>query len=166
MKVWFRQCYIESGANFPFSHHFQKRFSREVTALSSPSAKFIQKYGEESELTFNVSAKRGLQDNELRGPTVFRKTKDVEYTVFLPFDVIMAHVDAPRHALLFLLKGVCKVFDLLEIDKSRLIEQQESLIDGICSDSMMLAEPSGNKEANQTQVRRIFTQFFEQNCQD
>jgi len=105
MKVWFGQVYIEPGVNFPFSHHFQRRLSQEVTALTKPSREFIKKHGEDFELMFNVSAKQALQDNEIRGPAVFRKTKDLEYTVFLPFDVIMRHADAPKAALRFLLRG-------------------------------------------------------------
>src|SRR5262249_34269143 len=142
MNVHFGQIYGEPGVSFPFSHLFQRRLSREVTALVEPSSKFLKKYGSDFKLIFNVSAKQGLQDNEIRGPSVFRRTKDVEYTVFLAFDVIMRHADAPRHALRFLLKGVCDVFDRLEIDTTRLLDEQEALIEGICSDPTMLAEPA------------------------
>src|SRR5262245_29585433 len=160
MLVHFGQIYIGQGS-FPFSHHFQHRISEAVTALVEPSAKFIQKYGKDFDLIFNVSAKQGFQDNEVRGPSVFRKTKDVEYTVFLPFDVIIRHADAPRHALRFLLRGVCAVFDRLEIDKARLLDQQESLIEGICSDPTMLAEPSWDEEQNKTPSRILFQAFFD-----
>ena len=85
MKVNFCQTYIEPEVDFPFSHHFQHRISAEVTALVEPSAKFIKKYGRDFELTFNVSAKTALQDNEIRGPTVYRKTKNVEVHDFLAF---------------------------------------------------------------------------------
>lgn len=163
MKVWFRQTYSEPDVDFPFSHLFQRRLSREVTALVEPSARFLKKYGEDFELTFNVSAKQRLQDNEIRGPTVFRKTKDVEYTVFLPFDVIMPHADAPRHALRFLLKGVCEVFDRLEIDKTRLLDKQDSIIESICSDRTMLEEPSWDEEDNKRPVRGVFEAFFNKN---
>ena len=161
MKVWFGQIYIEPGVSFPFSHHFQRRLSQEVTALVKPSANFLKNYGEDFELMFRISAKKALHDNEIRGPTVFRKTKDVEYTLFLPFTVIMRHADAPKVALTFLLKGVCDVFDLLEIDKTKLIEKQASLIDGICSDPTMLAEPSWDPDENKLPQRRVFTTFFQ-----
>jgi len=163
MKVWFGQIYVECGVVFPFSHQFQRRLSDEVTALAKPSALFIEQYGMDFELMFRVSAKRILQDNELRGPTVFKKTKDVEYTVFLPFDVIMRHADAPRQAVMFLLNGVCDVFDKLEIDKARLLDQRESIIEGICSDPTMLADPSWNETENKTPVRTVFAAFFEKN---
>lgn len=104
-----------------------------------------------------------LEDNEIRGPTVFKKTKDVEYTVFLPFTVIVDHGDAPSCALSFLLKGVCDVFDLLEIDKAKLVDQQVSLIDGICSDPTMLELPSWNEADNTTPAGMLFKAFFGKN---
>lgn len=161
MKVWFGQIYIEAGVSFPFSHHFQLRLSQEVTALVVPSPKFLNKYGENFELMFRISAKEALEDNEIRGPTVFKRTKDVEYTVFLPFTVIMQQADAPKHALKYLLKGVCNVFDQLEIDTTNLIKKQESLIDGICSDPKMLEAPSWDEERNKSPVRILFKNFFE-----
>lgn len=160
MKVSFSQVYIELGANFPFSVHFQRLLTKEVTALVQPSRNFIESYGADFELGFNVSAKHSLKDNEVRGPTIFKKSKAVEYTVFLPFDLIMSHMDAPKRALLFLLIGVCDVFDMLEIDKTKLLERRQSVIDAICSDPTMLAEPSWNKAENNTAVRKLFEDFF------
>lgn len=160
MKVWFMQVYTEPGVNFPFSHHFQGRMSREVTALVKPSGKFSEKYGEDFELMFRISAKESLQENLVTGPDVFRKTKDVEYLVFLPFGVIMRHADAPKVALQYLLKGVCDVFDRLEIDTTKLLEKRESLIAGICADPTMLEEPSFWEPDNRTRQRIVFTKFF------
>src|SRR5262249_53152793 len=147
----------------PFSHLFQHRISEAVTALIEPSGKFLKKYGEDFELIFYMSAKRDLRENEIRGPTVFKKAKDVEFTVFLPFDVIMRHSDAPRQALLFLMKGVCDVLDRLEIDKARLLDEQTSIIEGICSDPTTLAEPSWDEAQNKTIIRNLFKAFFDKN---
>jgi hypothetical protein len=160
MEVSFSQAYIEPNVDFPFSHHFQIRISEEVTALVEPSPKFLEKYGPDYELIFNVSAKTGLQDNEIRGPSVFRKAKDVEYTIFLPFDVIIRHPDAPRRALRFLLKGACEVFGRLGIDSTRLLDSQESIIDGICCDLIMLEDPSEDDEYEKRPARRVFEAFF------
>jgi hypothetical protein len=137
MNVWFGQIYIEAGVNFPLNHLFQRRLSQEITALAQPSPKFIEEYGSDFNLIFRISAKKKLQDNEIRGPTVFRKGKNVEYTVFLPFDIISHHSDVPQSALKFLLKGVCSVFQSLGIDTSKVIERQETMIENICSDLTM-----------------------------
>jgi hypothetical protein len=163
VQVSFTQVYIEVGANFPFSHLFQHRLSEAVTALVVPSALYLKKYGADFELIFYISAKRGLENNEIRGPRVFKKAKDVEYSVFLPFDVIMRDGDAPRHAVILLLKGVCAVLAMLEIDKTKLLDHENSIIDSICSDPTMLAAPSWNPADNITPVRTLFTAFFEKN---
>jgi hypothetical protein len=161
MQVDFRQCYIEDGANFPFSHHFQGRVSEEIGQLVASSAKFTEKYGSDFDLIFNVSAKKVIKDNEIRGPSVFRKTKQVEYSIFLPFDVIIRGSDAPKLALRFLLQGVCEVLALLGIDEGRLLENQESLVEGILADPNVLAERSWDEAQNRTRVRLAFEKFFE-----
>jgi hypothetical protein len=133
MEIAFSQIYIEAGVAFPFSYRFQHYISRKVMAAVTPSATFREKYGRDFDLVFNVSAKTGTNDNEIRGPAVFKKTKDVEYTIFLPFDVISRKRDVPRSALQFLLKGTCSVLEALDIDTTRLKKQQDSIIDKICS---------------------------------
>jgi hypothetical protein len=161
MKLAFSQVYIELGAGFPFSVHFQRLLTNEVTALVRPSGEFVEAYGDMLELGINVSAKHHLDTSEIRGPTVFKKSKAVEFTIFLPFDVIMSYPDAPKHALQFLLKGVCDVLDLLKIDKTALLDTMPELIDTICTNPKMLAEPSWNPAENSTPVRRAFAEFFE-----
>jgi hypothetical protein len=137
MQIHFGQIYIQPGVSFSFSWHFQRFLSKETTALVVPSAKFVEAYGSDFELMFRISAKKGIQDNEIRGPTVFRKAKDVEYTVFLPFDVITHEPEVSKSALRFLLRGVCSVFKSLDIDTAMVLEKQESLIEQICSDTTM-----------------------------
>ena len=137
MKVYFRQFYVEPGVAFPFSHCFSSRLSDEITAIAVPSPTFIKKYGHNFDLVFNISAKREIKDIELRGPTVFRKTKDVEYTVFLPFDVITGNSEVPQSAIRYLLSGVRAVFTLLGFDTEKLVERQEAMINRIPADPMM-----------------------------
>lgn len=109
---------------------------------------------------FRISAKQGIQNNEIKGPTVFKKTKDVEYTIFLPYDIIICHEDAPRHALRFLFKGMCDVFHVLEIDTAKIVNAEEGLIESICSDRTMLEDPSWDETVNQRLSRKVFTAFF------
>lgn len=137
MEIHFGQIYITPGATFPFSWQFQGRISEELTALVSPSPKFKEKYGSEFNLIFNISAKKQIQENEIRGPTVFKKDKDVEYSIFLPFDVIKQNSDVLRTALQYLLRGVCDVFALLGIDATKVVQKEEAIIENICSDPTM-----------------------------
>ncbi len=137
MRIHFGQVYIEPGVDFPFSHHFQRRLAQEVSALVEPSRMFLQRYGNDFKMVFNISAKQAIVENELRGPTVFKKTKSVEYTIFLPFDVITQCSDVPRAALKFLLNGTCAVLETMSICTDKIVEMQDLLIDQICSDPAM-----------------------------
>lgn len=134
MKVHFGQIYIEPGVNFPFSHGFQLRLGKEITDLVSPSPSFIKKYGPDWELMFRISAKSGREDNEIRGPTVFRKDKDLEYTVFLPDDTIKRSTKVPETAMQFLLEGCCTAFEILAIDTAMLKGRMASIIEQFSSD--------------------------------
>ena len=136
-----------------------------MTDLVQPSPLYLERYGADFELMFRISAKRAIQNIEVRGPTVFKKSKDVEYTIFLPFAVIMSHADAPRRAIDFLLNGVCEVFDALEISSAKLLGSRDAIRDGLCADPAMLHPPSWDEAENNTDVRRAFELFFGQTGQ-
>lgn len=140
MRVSFSQFYNNDEGSFPFSHWFQKRLTSEVTALVAPSSLFTRKFGSDFEIGFFVSAKKAIPDNEIRGPGVYKRTKEVEYSIFLPFDTIGRADDVRREALQYLFRGIVTVLERLEIDTSRLLERQERLIQSICSDSTMFEE--------------------------
>jgi hypothetical protein len=137
MQVRCRQIYIEPGASFPFSSVAIKYLDGGISNLVVPSAQFVSEYGDDYRLVFNISAKQSLDENEVRGPTVFKKTKDVEYTLFLPFTVIIGHENAPKSALKFLFQGMYTVFDLLGIDAGKVRQQEESMIKHVCSEPAM-----------------------------
>lgn len=137
MKVYFAQVYIEQGAQFPFSTPFQRFLSQRVTDLVVPSRQCVTKYGDDFNLIFRVSAKKGLVDLDIRGPGVYRRDRDVEYTVFLPYDVIRRRANVYRSALQFLLQGVLTVFGKLGIDTAKVEEQRESIINEICDNPAM-----------------------------
>lgn len=137
MRVQFTQIYIEPGVVFAFSTEFQCYLSDTVTALVRPTEKFNKRYGSDWDVIFNVSAKRAIEDNEIRGPMVFRKSKDVEYTVFLPFDVASRDSDIRESGLRFLFKGTQAVLDRLGIDAADFAQCQEEIIRRIRSDPSM-----------------------------
>ena len=153
MKVYFTQLYVQPSVEFPFSYRFQHYLSTTVTDLVTPSATFREQYGSDSKLVFNISAKRIIQEAEIKGPTVFKKTKDVEYSVFLPFDVIMCNSEVPQSALRYLLHGVCSVFESLGIDPTPIVERQESMIQHICSDPEMFRSSGDNPGWGEKQRR-------------
>lgn len=150
MRVYFSQIYIEQGAYFPFSHLFHKFMSDAVSQRVAPSPLFLSKYGADYSLIFRISAKHSLDEVELRGPTVFKKTQDVEYTIFLPFPVIMSERWPPHAALDRIVQGVCAVFDKLGIDAAEVRRCQEQLVAAICADSTMFQDIANLKRFNDT----------------
>jgi len=146
MRIYFGQIYIEAGVSFPFSHIFQHRLSEEVTALATPSPLFVKKYGDDWDLMFRISAKAALRDTEIRGPSVFKKDKDVEYSIFLPFTIIRAAEDVARTAIEFLFDAFLSVLTKLGFSTERLVAHRPALIDSICSDPKMF-DHDENQEA-------------------
>lgn len=140
MKVHFGQIYVEPGITFPFSHHFQLHLGTAITSLVKPSGAFIDKYGPDWELMFRISAKTSIEDNEVKGPTVYQTDKDVEYSIFVPYEVVVRSDDICQSALRFILNGCCDVFRQLEIDTTKIADAAEVLINNICSDQRMFAE--------------------------
>ncbi len=141
MKIFVRQIYIEPRVNYPFSVHFQRFIHVELTKRLSASDLFLRKYGNDFTLVFNLSAKAALSQPEIRGPTVFRKTKDVEYTIFLPFNMDRPQGPATyRRALEMLIASICKVLAKLEFDVSQLSRDSDQIIEMILSDPKMISE--------------------------
>lgn len=138
MRVYFGQIYVEPGVKFPFTHLAQLALGEAVTSHVAPSEKFIKKYGERYSIVFRISAKRLLTENELRGPTAYRKTEDVEFTIFLPFDVITKESDAIAAALEYIFRGVYAVLESLQIDTTLLRSEAGSIMSRIRSDSAMV----------------------------
>ncbi|HZF51093.1 MAG TPA: ribonuclease E inhibitor RraB [Polyangiaceae bacterium] len=141
MKVSLGQSYFKPGAKFPFSHRMQVWMSEELSSLAKHFTEFERKYGAGYELMIQLSADRQISDNEIRGPAVYKKDKDVEYTLFLPYDVIIETKAGCRGALEYLLNGIFRIFELTGIDSGMLDERRDSIITHICSDPTMLDEP-------------------------
>jgi hypothetical protein len=98
--------------------------SGQVSDAVASTTEFAKAFGTDCELVVNVSARRNRDETEITGPTVFRKTKDVEYTLFLPYDVVARSSDGCRVAVNFILDGVEAVLvasKLNPAEKSRAI---------------------------------------------
>jgi len=137
MKIYFGQIYIQVGISFPFNHLFQKFLGTEITKLVEFSPKFIKRYAEDYSLMFRISAKKELAVNEIKGPTVYKKDKDVEFSIFLPYTAIMQSTEPNREALKYLFEGIYEVFGKYEINISMLKSEQGKIIDKIMSSPEM-----------------------------
>lgn len=141
MKIFVGQIYIEVGINYPFSHIFQGWISEQLSSLVTSSQKFDEKYPDFN-LVFNLSAKAELTSPLIKGPTVFRKTKDVEYSIFLPyFEHDWSDPRTLRKPLRSFLDAAATLLQSLGADVSELQARSESLIDHILADPEMIRKP-------------------------
>jgi hypothetical protein len=139
MSIYVSQIYPEAGVSYPFNHRFQKYLSDLVSAKVETSKKFADLYGPEYDLIFRMSAKEGLAKPEIKGPTVFKRDKDVEYTVFLPFDRSV-EMDAKTlsRALDFLLTSMIEILKELEMTTTGLSTELSAIVDRILGDAKMI----------------------------
>jgi hypothetical protein len=84
MRIFVGQIYIEPGVTFPFSFGFNKWLGDALSQRIEVSEQFRNKFGAEFGLGIRVSAKQEIDQPEIRGPTVFKRDKDVEFSIFLP----------------------------------------------------------------------------------
>jgi len=108
--------------------------------LVTSSIEFENKYGADWNIIIRISAKAGLSENELRGPTVFKKDKDLEFTIFLPYDVIIVQKDWCLLAVEFLINGACSVLEQLSLSSLELMQKKEKIIEIVCSADSMIKE--------------------------
>ena len=138
MNIYVGQIYIEAGINYPFSHIFQRWIHKELSNLVPDSSVFEQKYPGYN-VIFNMSSKAKLTETLIMGPTVFKKNKDIEFSIFLPY---LKHdrsdPNSLREPLRLLLDAIATVLRNLGADVSALIERTDSIIDHILSDSSMI----------------------------
>lgn len=145
MKVFFGQIYATQGISFPWTLEFQKWLSESVTALVSPTPTFLEKYGADWNLIFRISAKTKIPSSEIVGPSVFRRNKDVEFSVFLAFDQMPTGKAFGKPALEALLDAILRVFDRLGIDGSNLSQHKSELISQFQSQfGRFVAVPKGD----------------------
>jgi len=141
MNIFVSQIYIEVGVAYPFSHHFQVWVSHELSRRVQPSAAFVAKYGEDYNVVFNLSAKSAITEPEIRGPSVFRKTKDVEFTIFLPHSgQQQGGSQGYQRPMELLLRSIVAVLKGLGLDASHVEQDCSALIQHVISDPAMIEQ--------------------------
>ena len=132
------QFYIEPGVFFPFSWHFQKYFNGALNELVPPSSEFCSRYGADYDLVFRMSAKRRIESTELRGPSRYPKAKSIEYSIFLPFDQVIATEEWKDRVLSTLFDEVISVLKKMSFDTRKFEMQRRTIIAAIVNDPMMI----------------------------
>ncbi|MCA9195620.1 MAG: hypothetical protein KDB03_27800 [Planctomycetales bacterium] len=137
MNIYVAQIYPEAGVNYPFTHQFQQFMSKTLTDSVPKSEAFAEKYGGDFDLMFRMSAKSGIEQPEIKGPTVFKRDKDVEYTIFLPFRGSDYDSNVLRHAVTELLDGIVRVLSELGFDTTSVSQGSRQWVEHVIGDSRM-----------------------------
>ena len=137
MHIAVSQVYVSPDASFSFSWRFQVCIAKRLTQLIKCSDLFATRYSRRYTLGFYFSAKRGLRDNEIHGPSVSKRYKCVEYTIFVPFDLAQESQCPNETALAYFIDGVVSVLDSLEIVTDELRSIRGSLVKELCGDKEM-----------------------------
>ena len=140
MNIYVSQIYIEVGANYPFTHHFQKFLSRSLSDRIVMSRAFATRYGDDFDLIFNMSAKSELEDTEIKGPTVFKRDKYVEYSIFLPYREHNHDPKMLKGVVVALLAGIARVLEDLDFDAASISDAADEWAERIVGDPVMIEE--------------------------
>lgn len=85
-----------------------------------------------------MSSKSNLQQNEIRGPTVFKKNKSVEYTIFIPFCIIgNRSLEDFLLVLQYLFEGIILIMKNIGINTDKIEAQKDDIIMTILNDGDM-----------------------------
>lgn len=138
MNIYVSQIYPEAGVYYPFTHRFQQYVSKAITDRIGLSESFVQQYGQDFDLVFRMSAKSGIQETEIKGPTVFKRDKDVEYTIFLPHSGNDYNLNTLSVVISKLLSAIVNVLQDLGFDSSSVSHNSAELAKQITADSAMI----------------------------
>jgi hypothetical protein len=84
MKIFVGQIYAKAGVNFPFTIRFQQWLGAALSERTAATEEFSNMFGAGFGLGLRISAKEEIDQTEIKGPTVFKRDKDVEFSIFLP----------------------------------------------------------------------------------
>lgn len=138
MNIYLGQFYIEAGASFPFSLFFQKWFGKNLTEFSNGWGINIEKYPEDFDLIFRISSKTKINEIEIKGPSIFKKDKNVEFTIFIPYRKIeQGDIDGIKVVCRSLIHAIELVFLEIGISPSILRSRSQEMIDAIVNNPDM-----------------------------
>lgn len=138
MNIYVSQFYIEAGANYPFSHRFNHFISKAIADRIASPESFVQKYGEDFDLIFRMSARSDIQDTLIKGPAVFQRDKDVEYSIFLPYNGDNQDPRTFKEVVARLLSAIINVLTDLGFDASAVLRDSSELADQIVENPAMI----------------------------
>ena len=139
MRVYASQFYIEYGITYPLSFYFQDWLSEELSNLVEASEDFHWAYPNDFDLMFRISAKANIKVPLIFGPTIYRREKSVEFTIFLTHSGRYAFgQETLRPTVVQLLDQVVEVLRGLGIDAERLKNNIPEMVEHFVSTPAMI----------------------------
>lgn len=118
MKTYVAQIYIDPEARFPFSHKFQVWIHHMLSEMIIGWGKSENKY-RGNDLLFNLSSKYEINEVEIYGPSIDKRGKTVEYTVFIPLQIFgLGGRDGVKRVIFCLMKEIIKILDDLGVERN------------------------------------------------
>lgn len=137
MKVAISQFYVQQGAEFPFSYKFQRFLSQMLSSKINTAPTPDPATERYSTLIVRLSAKHGLLSNEILGPALYEKDKEIEFSLFLPYNAISKNPHPAREAIRCIVEGINLIYSKLGLDHARASIDVDVLMNSICSDRNM-----------------------------
>lgn len=127
-----------SDCRLPFSNDFQIDFAKQLEKFVAASPSFTEKFGPGWSLSLCFSGKSSIRDTEIAGPGIYRKGKAVEFSIFIPYDVVSKARDAPRSTLEFLFQGIYSILQRIDLETQKLRAQEDKIIARVLSNPKLL----------------------------
>ena len=141
MKVYVALIDLVPGVAFPFSHRMQQFLGAALTRSVRGTNELRGRNRDGWSLGINIAPQQRITDNRIVGPKEFRRTKDIEYTLFLPYTRIKKADRSRSMAAEFLMRGVRDIFVRADMPVNRLDEIAPALCRAIASRPEMLEGP-------------------------
>jgi hypothetical protein len=144
MKIFVGQVYIKAGVAFPFSLQFQKWLGDALSERVEASNQFNREFGVGFGLGLRISAKTEINQTEIKGPTVFKRDKTVEFTIFLPHRANNYHdLDVASQLVEQVLQSVAIILPRMGLDPAKILSDTEHLRSEFLNVPGLLEEKKG-----------------------
>lgn len=135
MKIFVRQCYLESGHDYAFSFMFADWLVQELAKRVRVSKSFDELYSKDFSVGVSIDASSKISEPEVDGPKVFRRDKEVIIYVTLPHSGGSGASTPKRYAKAFkqLLDGIATGFHRLGLNATGIVDDSPALIQHFAS---------------------------------
>jgi hypothetical protein len=104
--------YPEAGVTFPISYRFMQLLKEELAHLSEQHLSvFSSEYGQDYMLSLILSANSDAADLEIKGPSISKSYKAVDYVLRIPFAIVEEAETFYSTYVFFVCQGISTVLE-------------------------------------------------------